>query len=71
MLSHLSKNLLKQGKPTRNIFSIREEENDVAVFLSFCLFVQLRKMIMLQQEEEEEDEDVKLPFLCLRAARYN
>ena len=43
LLSHLSKNLLKQGKPPRNIFSIREEENDVAAGcrLTFCLSVQL------------------------------
>ena len=115
-LSHLSKNLLKQGKPPRNIFSIREEENvaaagcrtslvvvlsfcsaeendDVAgggggvggckaflfvrpcfclfVILSFCLYKQLWRMLLQEEEEEEEEEDAKLPFLSVRAARYN
>ena len=30
-----------------------------------------RRMMLLQKEEEEEEEDAKLPFLSVRAARYN
>ena len=37
--------------------------------LSFCLYKQMWRMLL--QDEEEEEEDAKLPFLSLRAARYN